>query len=146
MIAKLSRTGLFLFAALSSLFFTLAYAHHSTSHYAAEISELEGTLIDIHWRNPHVYLFLETQAEDGSKTEWELEAGTLYNISRTGITANLFNVGDKIRVAGHKSDSYEGKFWLENVLAANGKEYIFVARSSPRCCLLYTSPSPRDRG
>ena len=132
MVIKLSRIGLFLFALLSSLLFSATYAHHSTSHYAAEISELEGTLIDIHWRNPHVYMFLETTAEDGSKMEWELEAGTLYNILRTGITADLFNVGDKVRVAGHRSDSYEGKFWLENVLAANGEEYIFVARSSPR--------------
>ena len=88
--------------------------------------------MDVHWRNPHVYFFLETEDEDGGKTVWELEAGTLYNIERTGITSDLFNVGDQIRIAGNKSDKYPTQFWLENVLASNGNEYIFVARSTPR--------------
>lgn len=93
---------------------------------------MSGTLVDIHWRNPHVYFFLETTEDDGSKKVWELEAGTLYNIERTGISSEFFSVGDQIRVAGNKSNRYPSQFWLENVLAANGEEYIFVARSTPR--------------
>ena len=112
--------------------FSSAYAHHSTSHYSDQISEIEGTLVEVRWRNPHVYFFLEAENEDGSKTVWELEAGTLYNITRAGITSDLFNVGDKVRVAGNKSQTYDDKFWLENILATNGNEYIFVARSAPR--------------
>ena len=117
---------------LCILFCAGSFAHHSTSHYSRDISEMEGTLVDIHWRNPHVYLFLETEDEASEQTVWELEAGTLYNIERTGISSDLFNIGDQIRVAGNKSDKYPNQFWLENVLASNGQEYIFVARSTPR--------------
>lgn len=122
---------LFSFLIIYALFSTVL-AHHSTSHYADDISELEGSIVEIHWRNPHVYLFLETDNEEGVKTIWELEAGTLYNITRAGITKDLFNIGDQVRIAGNKSNTYPNKFWLENILAANGGEYIFVARSAPR--------------
>lgn len=129
---KFSHFYLFLVVLVISFFSVSASAHHSTSHFAEEVSEMEGTLVRKIWRNPHVYLFLETQEGDGTKKTWELEAGTLYLISRTGISSNLFNIGDTIRVAGNKSNTYADKFWLENVLASNGEEYIFVARSTPR--------------
>lgn len=121
-----------LFFLAQTLLWGSASAHHSTSHYANEVSEIEGTLVEIRWRNPHVYFFLKENNEDGSRGVWELEAGTLYNIERAGITSGLFSVGDEVRIAGNKSNTYDDKFWLENMLAANGEEYIFVARSSPR--------------
>ena len=129
---KKNRT--FLLLLVLSLFYLSnnPFAHHSTSHYAEQVSELEGTLVEIRWRNPHVYLFLEVENDQGNKSIWELEAGTLYNITRAGITEDLFKVGDKVRIAGNISNTYPNKFWLENILAANGSEYIFVARSNPR--------------
>ena len=31
----------------------IASAHHSRAHFSDEISELEGELVEIVWRNPH---------------------------------------------------------------------------------------------
>lgn len=93
---------------------------------------MEGTLVDLRWRNPHVFFILETVDENGKKTEWEMEAGTIYMISRAGVTEDMFTVGDKIRVAGNLSNVYDNKFWLTNVLLPEGKEVLVVARGAPR--------------
>ena len=108
-----------------------ATAHHSTTHFSDEVTEMEGTLVDLHWRNPHVYFSLETEEADGEKKVWELEAGTIYMIGRAGVTEDLFTVGETIRVAGNKSDIYADKFWLTNVMGQDGQEILVVAGGRP---------------
>ena len=76
---------------LASLFLLPAgaQAHHSTTHFSEEFTEMEGTLVDIRWRNPHIYFELEVEEEDGSSRIWEMEAGTIYMIGRGGVTRDL---------------------------------------------------------
>lgn len=108
-----------------------AAAHHSTAHFSDEVTELQGVLVDIHWRNPHVSFFLETQEAGGEKKTWEMEAGTIYMIGRAGVTRELFNVGDTVKVAGNRSNIYQEKFWVENILTTEGKEILVVAGGQP---------------
>ena len=108
-----------------------AGAHHSMTHFSQEVTELEGTLVDLRWRNPHIYFILETEEANGETKIWELEAGTIYLIGRAGVTRDMFTVGEKIRVAGNRSDHYENKFWVENVLTSDGREILVVARGEP---------------
>lgn len=108
------------------------HAHHSFAHFEAGWSELEGTLVDLRWRNPHIYFFLETEEADGEKKVWEMETGTIYMIGRAGVTRDMFEIGDTIRVAGHKSRVYPEAFHLKNVLLPDGREVVTVADSPPR--------------
>jgi len=109
-----------------------AHAHHSVTHFADEFTEMEGTLVDLKWRNPHVYFYLEVEEENGSSRIWEMEAGTIYMIGRAGVTRDMFTIGDEIRVAGNMSNVYEDKFWLTNVLLPDDREVLVVARGEPR--------------
>lgn len=116
---------------LAAMFPIGATAHHSTTHFSREVSELQGVLVDLHWRNPHVVFFLEAVEDNGEKKTWEMEAGTIYIMGRGGVTRDLFTVGDTIRVAGNKSEVYDEKFWVENILTAEGKEVLVVAGGGP---------------
>jgi len=123
------------FALLFASIFLLsagAQAHHSTTHFSDEFTEMEGTLVDIRWRNPHIYFALEVEEEDGSSRIWDMEAGTIYMIGRGGVTRDLFTIGDHVRVAGNRSNVYDDKFWLTNVLLPEGREVLVVARGTPR--------------
>lgn len=93
---------------------------------------MEGTLVDLRWRNPHVYFMLEVEEDDGSTRVWEMEAGTIYMIGRAGVTRDMFTIGDRIRVAGNMSNVYDDKFWLTNVLLPDGREVLVVARGAAR--------------
>ena len=123
----------FLFPALLALLISVcAQAHHSFSLFEEEWTELEGELVELRWRNPHIYFFVETEEDNGEKRLWEMETGTIYMIGRAGVTQDMFNVGDTIRVAGHKSRAYPDMFHLKNVLLPNGREVITVANSPAR--------------
>lgn len=116
---------------LTSLIAVSLQAHHSTTHFSSEVSEMQGVLVKLNWRNPHVVFYLETQEENGEMKTWELEAGTIYMIGRAGVTEDLFTVGDTIRVAGNKSEVYDDKFWVENILTAEGIEVAVTAGDEP---------------
>jgi hypothetical protein len=111
---------------------TAAQAHHSVTHFSPDFTEMEGTLVDLKWRNPHVYFYLEVEEDGGSTRVWEMEAGTIYMIGRAGVTRDMFTIGERVRVAGNRSTVYEDKFWLTNVLLSDGREVLVVARGEPR--------------
>ena len=109
-----------------------AQAHHSTTHFSSDFTEMEGTLVNLSWRNPHIYFHLEVVEQGGATRIWEMEAGTIYMIGRGGVTRDMFTVGDRIRVAGNMSTVYDDKFWLTNVLLPEGREVLVVANGRPR--------------
>ena len=119
-------TGLLLAISVS------AQAHHSMTHFEEAVTEMEGVLVDISWRNPHVFFFLETEEANGEKKTWEMEAGTIYVLGRAGVTRDLFTLGETVRVAGNRSGVYDDKFWVENILTENGNEVLVVLNGAPR--------------
>ena len=49
-------------------------AHHSNSAYQVDqIVTLEGTVKEWRWMNPHTWLIMTVQGEDGKTKEWAVE-------------------------------------------------------------------------
>ncbi|HAY45536.1 MAG TPA: hypothetical protein DCY55_04555, partial [Gammaproteobacteria bacterium] len=65
--------------------------------------ELQGEVVSLNWRNPHVELTLRVRDSNGVEADWEIEAQDVNTMSRRGLTAELIDIGDNIRVAGHAS-------------------------------------------
>lgn len=123
----------YIFALIVVTLFTMsAQAHHSTVHFEREVSEMDGTLVDVHWRNPHIFFSFETEEANGEKKVWELEAATIYVLGRAGVTRDLFTIGERIRVAGRKSGMYDDKFLVGNILKENGEELLVGGHDGPR--------------
>ena len=76
-------------------------AHHSfTAQYDADRPiTLNGYLVKMDWRNPHVYFFLEVETDDGWE-EWAFEMGSPIAMERNGWTRNSVQVGDVLEVEG----------------------------------------------
>lgn len=99
---KLLRT----LAALSCL----AAIPNATSHHAfsAEFDEdapveLTGKVTRARWINPHAWIHIEVENEDGGKTEWMVEGGTPNALMRTGINRKSLPIGTEIVVRGYQS-------------------------------------------
>jgi hypothetical protein len=73
--------------------------HHSDAGLERDsVLALEGTVVEYSWRNPHVYITINTTDESGSEVEWNLEAGAIAVLSRQGWTRDSIAVGEKINV------------------------------------------------
>lgn len=100
-------------------------AHHSfAAGYDQERTvELEGELTEVRWQNPHIRFTLVT-GEGAAKVSWGIESLSANGVTRDGISASLFKVGDRIRIAGNPSRRGLNQVWVTNVLLPSGTEVV----------------------
>jgi hypothetical protein len=78
-------------------------AHHSHAMFDGSVeTEITGTLTNVRFANPHVYLRVEATHRDGKplpeKQTWAIEMSTTANMTQRGITPNILKVGRPISV------------------------------------------------
>ena len=122
-------------AAILGLFMLPAVvpAHHSTAEYdRSVIRELEGVLVGVHWRNPHVRFTVHVSDPNGDTEEWELATGAVYAVERAGLVEDAFSVGAQVRVAGWPSTERPTAMLVSNLLLPSGEEVLFSQVSRNR--------------
>jgi hypothetical protein len=79
---------------------TLVDAHHAMVMYdGSRTLVLEGTVVEMRWSNPHVFVRVEGRIEDGPETVWVLETSSPANLVRLGNwSETALKPGDKIKV------------------------------------------------
>jgi len=90
-----------------------ALSHHSFAMFDADKTvELEGTVKEFQWTNPHSWLQVVVVDEDGREVEWSLEMGSPGSLARNGWRPRTLNPGDKINFSIHplKDGSSGGQF------------------------------------
>jgi hypothetical protein len=108
-------------------------AHHSTAEYDNDaITEAQGTIVDVLWRNPHVRLTISTEAFDGETQLWELEGMGVMRLDRAGIPRDLVSVSTTVRFAGNPSRRRSRHMYVTNVLMSDGQEILLRTTSEPR--------------
>jgi len=83
----------------------IASAHHS---FAAEFDRnspvhLEGTVVEFQWVNPHSWLIVEVENEDGTTEQWAVEGGAPSALLRRGWNRNSLPPGTKVIVDGFQA-------------------------------------------
>lgn len=90
-------------AAIALLPMPSVWAHHSSGGYnMTEYTYLEGRVTEVHWVNPHVWLYMEAVDENGETAVWVLEATGLRNLQSNGVTEDLVAPGTQISVRCHR--------------------------------------------
>ena len=80
-----------------------ARAHHSHGNYQmTEYTHLTGTVTDLHWINPHTWIYLEVTGEDGESAVWALESASATGLIRSGVERDEVAVGDTVSVRCHQ--------------------------------------------
>ena len=61
-------------------------AHHSlVGEFDTSVNfELRGKITEVEWTNPHIWLYMDVMADDGSVTKWECEMGSPNQLIRQG--------------------------------------------------------------
>ena len=109
-----------------------ASAHHSLAEYdrsAAE--EVEGEVLRVLWRNPHVRFTLRTENQAGGEEVWDLQGVDLNSLDRRNVAHDLVRVGDTIRVTGNPSNRRAHHLLISNLLTADGTEILIDPTAVP---------------
>lgn len=104
-----------------------AAGHHSRAHFSRDWSELTGEIVDIHWKNPHVFFTLKTAGSDGEEKLVLMETGGPRYLERTGFMEDTLKVGDQVIVGGHLSTRDDTDFLLGQLVLPGG-EVLAIGR------------------
>src|SRR5581483_10798297 len=77
-------------------------AHHSFAAFdMTKEVRISGTVAEVQYTNPHVWLFVDVAAAKGGTETWAIEAGGPNILLRAGWKANTVQVGQKVEVTIH---------------------------------------------
>ena len=62
--------------------------------------KLTGTITRIEWTNPHSWLFIDTEDDDGNVQNWAIELISTNGLLRRGWTRDKVRAGDIVNVEG----------------------------------------------
>ncbi len=94
------------FVVLISLLSSMtALSHHS---FSAEFDVgrpvgLTGTVTSLEWTNPHAWVFIETENDQGNSESWAIELLGINTLMRSGMTPKNVKTGDLLVVTGYGS-------------------------------------------
>ncbi len=100
-----------------------ALAHHAFSaEFDAEAPvSVRGHVTRIEWINPHAWIHLAEDQDDGSVVDWMFEGGTPNTLVRSGIDRNSLAIGTEIIVRGYQSKDRN----CTPACKANGRDLAF---------------------
>ena len=118
------RLGAILGAAIVALMVVVAaplVAHHA---FGAEFDRnapirLQGRIVRLEWVNPHTWIHLEIENEDGSSEVWAVEGGTPNVLLRRGLRRDCLQPGTEIIVDGYQAKDH-------SLQRANGRDVTFT--------------------
>ena len=97
---SITKYALVVFAAIAM--HPVASGHHSHANYVeTEWAYIEGTVTEIHWMNPHSWIYVDVLDSNGQAQAWAIEGASVTQLRRDGWAADSIEVGDALRMRCH---------------------------------------------
>ena len=93
-------------AALLLLSITVpSLAHHSFAAVfdVSKSVEVSGTVTEVEWMNPHAWIHLDVEGDDGNVEAWSFELGSPNGLIRRGLSRATIKPGDVISISGYQA-------------------------------------------
>ena len=106
-------------------------AHHafSAEFDAEQPITLRGTVTRVEWINPHAWIHMDVEGEDGNVASWMIEAGSPNTLVRRGMSRDSIPPGTEIVVFGYRHRNGSNAANGRDVTLPDGSK-LFL--SSPR--------------
>ncbi len=108
-----------------------AFAHHA---FNAEFDgkqpiKLRGKVSKVEFINPHSWIHVDVQGDDGKTTTWMIEGGSPNTLFRRGVTQNSLALGTEVLVDGYRAKDGSNKANGRDITLPDGKK-LFLGSSS----------------
>ncbi len=113
--------------------------YNSAAHHAAagiydrnDIGEIEGEIVSVFWRNPHVRLEIARDVGQGPDQIWEVEFGSVNTVERLGVARDSVRIGDRVSVSGSLGRNGRPVMFAGAITLSTGEELLLQAAAPVR--------------
>ena len=101
-----------------------SHGHHSfAAVFDANTSvDVSGTVTEVEWMNPHAWIHLDVENEEGEVAHWLFELGSPSGLIRRGWSRETIRPGDVISISGYRARDGSLRGNVKNVILANGQQ------------------------
>jgi len=127
--SRSARRAALVAAALGSSWLAVfgASAHHSVAGQfdSSKRTQLQGTISEVDWINPHIYIHLAAKDEGGNVTPWRLESLPTAMLRKAGLTKEMIiSDGMPVTVDAYPArDGTKNVAWVLKLTYADGHYY-----------------------
>ena len=105
-------------------------AHHA---FSAEFDanrplQLHGTVARTEWINPHSWIHIEVEGDDGQTVTWAIECGAPNALMRRGLNKNSIPVGTELVIDGFRAKDGSTTANARDITLPDGSQF-FVGSS-----------------
>jgi len=101
-----------------------ARAHHSGAMFEDfRTLDLTGTVVRFEYVNPHSWLYVNVENEDGTVTEWSFELDSPTRLRRIGVSPNHWQEGDRVIVRTRPLKDGRPAGFLVGAVSDQGKTF-----------------------
>lgn len=118
--------SIFLLAVLTLLSSPLL-AHHSRANFDnSKKLDLNGTIVDFSWRNPHVYIEIEVIDDSGKPVVWLVEGHSVTGMKGKGWDKDTLREGERVVISGSPDRNPDKPFLLMSYIQKPGAEKLYA--------------------
>jgi hypothetical protein len=122
----------FLLISLTLVVFTgRALAHHAFAleYDSKNAITITGSVSKMEWVNPHVHIYVDSKAQDGTITTWDFEMGSPNGLMRGGWTRKSLKPGDVVTIEGFRAKD-ASNVGAAKTITFNGKKMFAGTENS----------------
>ena len=104
-----------------ALFAGVVSAHHSRAGYDnKKVVTLKGTVVEVAWRNPHVWVVFGVKDDKGTVVQWTGELSSVSTMLAAGMSKDSLKAGDEIIVTGAPAEAGTPQSLIAKLTKADG--------------------------
>ena len=101
-----------------------AWAHHSAAMFDDKVVlTLKGSVTRFDYLNPHSWLYVNVQNDDGTSTEWGFELDAPPRLRRLGVSPSHWQPGDAVTVKTNPLRDGRPAGHLVGAVSAGGRTF-----------------------
>ena len=142
--SRIACSCVFASIALTGFLPAAVHGHHSPAAFDMESTRtIDGEVVRILWRNPHIYFDIEVEDENGGIETWDVEAGWPNSLIRLGWSRDTVQVGDRVSVTGMPARNPERHALIGLTLQKDGQ--VLSMNAPPGSPIVDQALSEEDR-